>query len=239
MIRFWGSQKVQIAAIQILPVTPINEYMYDAKWAQNVYDYTLNELNDGSFSDDWKSVIYLAYSQANPSAAAQRSTSLTGWGSGNTYSNQMYFLSTRPGASNICAQATANPQGKFKLRVAETGRFVSSSSGSPDLIASSATSQADATVYAFAFTPNAGTIQAVATGQFVTADAAGTYTISASRAAASTWETFVVRQKIGAATGTYSILAASNKKYVVVGSNGALVNSGNNEGSSTGFTFVS
>jgi len=79
---------VQIAAIQILPVTPINEHLYVAPWVNNVISYTAGELADGAYDDAWKSVIYLALSNVNPQDGAQRSTQLMGWGSGNTYSNQ-------------------------------------------------------------------------------------------------------------------------------------------------------
>ncbi|KAF9463551.1 glycoside hydrolase family 81 protein [Collybia nuda] len=233
---FWGDQKVQIAAIQILPVTPINEYMYDATWAQAVYDYTLPELNNSTYGDEWKSVIYLAYSQANPAAAAQRSSSLTTWGSGNSYSNQVYFLSTRPGASGVCTSAATNPIGNFYLQSSSTGNYVSTSS-LPDLLAST-TSQSSAVRFKFAFAPNAGTIQAISTSKFVTADQTGTFTLSAARDVASTWEIFVIRPKSGAGSGVYSILAASNKKYLTLGSNGALINNGATEASSAGFRLV-
>lgn len=234
---FWGDQKVQIAAIQILPVTPVNEYMYDAEWVNAVWDYTADELNDATYSDDWKSVIYLAYANANPGTAAQRSSALTSWGSGNSYSNQMYFLATRPGASGVCGDVDANPLGTYVLQVASTGQFVGNST-LPDLVAGDA-GQAGAVIFNFGFAPNAGTMQTVGTGQYVTADSSGTYTLSASRAAASSWEIFVIRQKQGAATGVYSIMAASNKQYVVVGANGTLKNSGAAESDSTGFRFVS
>ncbi|KAG5731890.1 Endo-1,3(4)-beta-glucanase 1 [Termitomyces sp. T112] len=234
---FWGDQRVEIAAIQILPVTPINEYMYDAAWAQAVYDYTLQELNDPAYGDEWKSVIYLAYSQINPVAAAQLSSSLTSWGSGNTFSNQLYFLSTRPGASDICASAPSNPIGTFYIQSVSTNDYVTEST-LPDLIASSA-SQSLAAQFQLASTPNAGTIKAVSTNQFVTADSSGSYTISASRDTASTWEIFIIRPKDGAESGVYSILAASNKQYVTLGSDGALINNGSTESSSAGFRFVS
>ena len=42
----------------------------------------------------------------------------------------------------------------------------------------------------------------------------------------------------GAATGVYSIMAASNKQYVVVGADGTLKNNGATEGDSTGFRLV-
>ncbi|KAG6883475.1 hypothetical protein C0993_005963 [Termitomyces sp. T159_Od127] len=234
---FWGDQKVETAAIQILPVTPINEHMYDAAWAQAVYNYTFQELNDATYGDEWKSVIYLAYSQVNPVAATRLSSSLTSWGTGNTFSNQLYFLSTRPGASNVCALSPSNPIGTFYIQSVTTGAYVIEST-LPDLIASS-TSQSLAAQFQLASAPNAGTIKAVSNDQFVTADSSGSFTISASRPTASTWEIFMIRPKEGAETGVYSILAASNKQYVTLGSDGALINNGVTESSSAGFRLLS
>ncbi|KAL1734063.1 glycoside hydrolase family 81 protein [Schizophyllum commune] len=232
---FWGDQKVEIAAIQILPVTPVNEYMYDAEWVNAVWNYTSDELTDATYSDDWKSVIYLAYANANAGIAAQRSSALTSWGSGNSYSNQMYFLATRSGASGVCDASNlgANPLGNYTLQVDASGQYVGSTP-LPDLVANS--TQADAVTFTLGFAPNAGTLQAG--GQYVTADSSGTYTLSANRATASAWEIFVIRQKQGAATGVYSIMAASNKQYVVVGADGTLKNNGATEGDSTGFRLV-
>lgn len=210
--------------------------MYDAAWVQAVYDYTLQELNDPAYGEEWKSVIYLAYSQVNPVAAARLSSSLTSWGTGNTFSNQLYFLSTRPGASNVCASAPSNPIGTFYIQSVATGAYVAEST-LPNLIVSS-TSQSLAAKFQLASAPNAGTIKAVSTNQFVTADSSGSSTISASRDTASAWEIFVIRPKEGAESGVYSVLAASNKQYVTLGSDGALVNNGATELSSAGFRLL-
>ncbi|KIY50828.1 glycoside hydrolase family 81 protein [Fistulina hepatica ATCC 64428] len=234
---FWGNQKVQIAAIQILPVTPINEYMYDATWAQNVLSYTSSELADPAYDDAWKSVIYLAYSQANLADAATKSAALTSWGSGNSYSNQLYFLATRLGASGICSSIPSNPVGRFVVQSTSTSKYVANAT-LPDLYASE-TTPSSAAVFDLAFAPNSGTIQAVATSQYVTADQSGTFTLSAARANASTWELFVVRPKAGTASGIYSIYAVSNKQYVVLRPDDALVNSGTNEAASEGFKLIS
>jgi endo-1,3(4)-beta-glucanase len=68
---------------------------------------------------------------------------------------------------------------------------------------------------------------------------AGSYALSAIRPTASTWERFVIRQKNGAASGVYSIKAASNGLYITVASDGSLMNNGANEAASAGFKFVS
>lgn len=132
---------------------------------------------------------------------------------------------------------------------------MAASSGNTNLIAS-ATSTSAAATFNSAYIPNAGTLQLSATSQYVTADSsgssfhssefptilmfyAGSYALSAIRATASTWERFVIRQKNGAASGVYSIKAASNGLYITVASDGSLLNNGANEGASAGFKFVS
>lgn len=72
----------------------------------------------------------------------------------------------------------------------------------------------------------------------MTADQSGTFALSAARVVASTWERFIIRQKLGESEGVYSIKAASNGKYVRVGGDGTLVNDGAAENEATGFRFI-
>jgi endo-1,3(4)-beta-glucanase len=234
--RFWGAQKSEISAIQILPVTPANEYLYDSAWVKNVYDYTQAELTDPSIGDEWKCVIYDAYSQYDPQTAASRSTQLSSWGSGNTYTNTLYFISTRPNTGGpICASTDANPVGTFTIQ-SDTGLYVTSSAANVNLVAST-TNVSAATPFKFAWLPNAGTIQSTVTKQYVTADQTGINALAAARTAASTWEGFRIRQKVGAAVGVYSIKANSNGLYVIVGAGGTLINNATTEATSSGFTL--
>jgi endo-1,3(4)-beta-glucanase len=129
----------------------------------------------------------------------------------------------------------SNPIGKFTLQVASNNQYVSASASNTNLVAN--TNAAGAAVFASAYLPNAGTLQLVSTSQYVTADNSGNFDLAATRATASTWETFVVRQKVGAPTGVYSIKASSNGLWVVVQADGSLKNSGTTEASSTGFYF--
>lgn len=222
----------------MLPVTPTNEYMYDSEWVNNVYNYAQSELIDPTVGDDWKCVIYDAFSQYNPQTAASLSTQLMNWGSGNTYTNTLYFIATRSNSAggSICSNMTTNPSGTFKI-VTTSGQYVVSSSGSPNLVASTSSSSA-ATSFKLAWLPNAGTIQSAATNEYVTADQSGTDAIAATKGSASSYETFIIRPKVGAGNGVYSIKANSNNNYIVVGSGGSLINSGTTEASSTGFQFV-
>ncbi|GFP55649.1 hypothetical protein ACSS6W_008979 [Trichoderma asperelloides] len=236
---FWGAEKSEIAAIQMLPITPINEVLYDTQWVNNVWSYAQNEILDPTIADDWRCVLIAAYSNANPQTAAAWSANLTTWGSGNTFSNELFFIGTRPNPSGqpICgSNFPQNPYGNFKIQAATSGQWVVSSTASSNLVASG--SQANAGVFVSSYTPNAGNLKLTSNNQFVTADQSGNFTLQAARATASTWEVFTIRQKIGAASGVYTIKAGSNGKWVTLASDGSLINNGATEASGAGFKFV-
>jgi endo-1,3(4)-beta-glucanase len=138
----------------------------------------------------------------------------------------------------ICGKDTLpfNPYGKFLIQDASSGRYVAASSANTNLIASAADISGAAT-FNSSFVPNSGTLQLMSTREFVTADQSGNFTLSATRSIPSSWETFVIRQKIGAAAGVYSIKAASNGLYVTISGDGLLINNGKNEAASSGFKF--
>ncbi|OBT43365.1 hypothetical protein VE00_05701 [Pseudogymnoascus sp. WSF 3629] len=236
---FWGDQKTEIAAIQILPVIPVNEVLYDTQWVENMWSYTMPELVDPAIGDEWKAVIINAYSNAHPQVAAEWSANLTAWGSGQTFTNELYFIGTRPNPSNapICGSLPQNPYGSFQIQLDSNGNYVAASSVDTNLKAS-ATSTSSAATFSSAYVPNSGTLQLVSTSQFVTAGQTGDGALAAGAAVASTWERFTIRQKNGAASGVYSIKATSNGLYITVGADGALINNGANEASSAGFKFV-
>lgn len=160
-------------------------------------------------------------------------------GTGQTFTNELYFIGTRPNPSGkpICGTLPQNPYGSFKIKVASSGNYVAASSANTNLVAS-ATSAGAAATFSSSYVPNAGTLQLTSTSQYVTADQSGSYTLAASRGTASTWERFTIRQKVGAASGVYSIKAASNGLYITVAGDGSLINNGANEASSAGFNFV-
>ncbi|KAJ7168371.1 glycoside hydrolase family 81 protein [Mycena crocata] len=230
---FWGAQRSEIAAIQILPVTPINEGMYDTPWLNGVWNYVAAELVDPGVGDDWKSIIYMAYGEVNPQLAFSRSTNITAWGFTTSQAFLLYHLSTRKnsGGGNICTASAANPAGTFVLR-ASTGKFVSSSTAAPQLVANASAG----TVFRFAYMPGGGSILNTVTNQYVTADPNGAVPVTAARAAAQGWESFKVVQQ---GDGTYVIQAGANLKYITLDPTGALVNNEANIVAAAKFTLVS
>jgi len=51
----YPAEKIQVAAIQILPVTVMGETFYDKEWIKNVVPYCQNELQNAFYAEDWKS----------------------------------------------------------------------------------------------------------------------------------------------------------------------------------------
>ncbi|KAF7323230.1 Glycoside hydrolase family 81 protein [Mycena chlorophos] len=217
---FWGSQRSEIAAIQMLPVTPINEGLYDAAWLTGSWAYVANELVDPSVGDEWKAVIYMAYSEVDPQTAFQRSTNISAWGGTTSQTLLLYHLATRknPSGQNICTATASNPVGNFTIR-APNGKFVSSTAAAPNLVATATTG----TVFSFAYMPGGGSILNTATSQYVTADPNGVAPLAAARTVAQAWETFKVVQQTD---GTYVIEALVNSAYVILDGSGELVNNG-------------
>jgi endo-1,3(4)-beta-glucanase len=127
--------------------------------------------------------------------------------------------------------------GTFSLQDYSSGKYVAASSANTNVTAT-LPSATGAAIFNSSFVPNAGTLQLTSTGQYVTADISGDYALAAIRAVASTWEQFVVRQKIGAPSGVYSIMAVSNGLYVTVNSDSWLINNGADEADSAGFYFI-
>ncbi|KZW03632.1 hypothetical protein EXIGLDRAFT_758973 [Exidia glandulosa HHB12029] len=237
---FWGTPgqiTLQIAAIQILPhpvlsdLGAVAEALYEATWVNNMIKYTTPELSAPTSDDSWKSVIYLALSNVNPQDAAQRSTQLSAWGSGNTYSNQLYFLSTRPNPSGqaICPAVTNVPEGTFLIQDVATGRYVVSTAATVDLLAT-ATAASGGTPFVFGWQPGSNTIKSTVNNMFVTADSGGTTALASARTTASSWEAFKL--------ALYTIVAASNGAWVATSSSGALINSATSAGGAGKYRLV-
>jgi endo-1,3(4)-beta-glucanase len=86
-------------------------------------------------------------------------------GSGNTFTNEMYLIGTRPNPSGtpIYGAFLQNPYGNFNIQVASSGNFIAASGANTNLVASS-TSPGTAATFSSAYIPNAGTLQLASTG---------------------------------------------------------------------------
>lgn len=138
-------------------------------------------------------------------------------------SPKLWFIATRPNPSGapICTTAQNKPNGTWVLQDVGTGKYVTSSNSRPSLYADTPNGGLAAAIV-LSSVPGGITLRANATSQYVTADESGKYALSAQRDSASAWEIFSF-QLLSGTTDQYTMTAHSNKKYVALGDDGALM----------------
>ena len=94
---FFGANLEFIHGIQMLPFTPITEELLRAEWIEEEYPVVSQVLNDPALSQGWKGFIIMAHAVIDPNAAWNEAQALTGYDDGNTKTNTLYWLATRPG----------------------------------------------------------------------------------------------------------------------------------------------
>ena len=91
---FFGNNPEFIHGIQMLPFTPISEELLPAQWVSEGYPVFSSNL--AGAAEGWKGFIYLAHSIFDKDAAWAEASTLTGYDDGNTRTNTLYFIATRP-----------------------------------------------------------------------------------------------------------------------------------------------
>ncbi|PRP89321.1 glycoside hydrolase family 81 protein [Planoprotostelium fungivorum] len=213
LTEIWLQLRLEIAAIQILPLTPITEEVVDAVWGPAMYAYSAKEFNDPSVADDWRSVIYAAHATWDPVAAYKEAATLSAWGSGNSNTNTLHFIATR-GTNGICSSAgvpTPLTDICVTLLSKSTGYYVNESS---PVKAKALPTQAGR--YIIQWMPGGFSIKSQTTGKYISGGNGGM--VTASTAEVGGWESFQFKQ-----VGQYwAIVANSNKMYAEVQADGTL-----------------
>ncbi|KAJ6620302.1 glycosyl hydrolase family 81-domain-containing protein [Mycena sp. CBHHK59/15] len=204
--RFWGAQRSEIAAIQILPVTPINEGLYDTAWLTSVWPYVANELVDPTIGDEWKAVIYMAYGEVDPETAFSRSTNITAWGGTTSQALLLYHLSTPQNPAG--PSSSARHQDNSSPRATPHPSWLILNGWYPVRLH---------------YMPGGGSILNTVTSQYVTADPNAAVPLAAARTVAQAWESF---QVVLQTDGTYVMRAGANSEYIILDPTGALYNNG-------------
>ena len=108
----------------MLPFTPISEELLPSSWIQEEYpileQVVLPPISyyffpvqaytrpDPPLSEGWKGYVIMAHAIIDPEAAWAEAQQLNGYDDGNTKSNTLYWIGTRPG-SNDCPDCTTRP----------------------------------------------------------------------------------------------------------------------------------
>ena len=91
---FFGANTEFVHCIQMLPFTPISEELLDPDWIQEEYQVLQTAI--GSAVDGWKGFIFMAHAIVDPEAAWTEVQSLGGYDDGNSKTNTLYWVATRP-----------------------------------------------------------------------------------------------------------------------------------------------
>ena len=109
-----------IHCIQMLPFTPISEELLREEWIREEYPVirlsrylvivsifcvskVLSEAYnrpDPPLSEEWKGYVVMAHAIIDPQAAYQEALQLARYDDGNTKSNTLWWIATRPGAGH-------------------------------------------------------------------------------------------------------------------------------------------
>jgi len=142
---------------------------------------------------------------------------------------QLHFIATRPNPSCRPIMPAEEEEGfeydTIYAFCASNGRWVSSHSGRPDLVAD-ARSLSQAAGLAVSFAPGGGALQHATSKQYVTADISGQHPLCAAREKVAAWEIFRLASldcETGSGERWYTIMAGSNKRYVALDEAGRLM----------------
>ena len=96
----WFGNNVEfIHCIQMIPFLPISEELLRPEWIREEYEVLKEAYNrpDPPLSEEWKGYIVMAHAVIDPQAAFEEALQLTRYDDGNTRTNTLYWIATRPG----------------------------------------------------------------------------------------------------------------------------------------------
>jgi endo-1,3(4)-beta-glucanase len=91
---FCGAEEC-IHGIQMIPFTPITEALLEPTWVAEEYPYVFGKLTPAS-GESWRGFIYLDHAVIDAAAAWQQVKTLGTYDDGNTKSNSLYWVASRP-----------------------------------------------------------------------------------------------------------------------------------------------
>lgn len=92
---FFGNGPELIHGIQMIPFTPISEALLPVDWVIEEYPVVSKALG-GAIGEGWKGFIYMDHAIIDAPAAWTEVNTLTGYDDGNTKTNTLYWVATRP-----------------------------------------------------------------------------------------------------------------------------------------------
>jgi endo-1,3(4)-beta-glucanase len=93
---FFGNNIEYIHGIQMLPFTPISESLLRPGWIAESYPVVSAAFNDPNLSQAWRGFLIMAHGIIDAEAAWTDAQALNAYDDGNSKTNTLYWLATRP-----------------------------------------------------------------------------------------------------------------------------------------------
>jgi len=93
---FGGINVPYTHTIQMFPFTPITEQLLRKNWVQEEYPVLRDSLSEFSVGDGWKGFVYMDHAIVDKEAAWEEVQNLRNFDDGNTKTNTLYWVATRP-----------------------------------------------------------------------------------------------------------------------------------------------
>ncbi len=93
-LTFFGGQTEFVYGIQMLPYTPITEALLDRNWVDETWPRL--STTAANAEEPWAGLLYLAYGVVDAEAARREIRTLSDYDDGNSLTNSLWWLATRP-----------------------------------------------------------------------------------------------------------------------------------------------
>lgn len=129
---WFGANLEYIHGIQYLPITPISEELLPARWISKSYPVISTAIKENpDMGDEWLGYMYMAHAVIDPATAWLEVKTLKSFLGGNTKTNTLYWVATRPTpSSDIQDQSISLPDASGEPVIEEQGQ--ASGQPSPD-----------------------------------------------------------------------------------------------------------
>ncbi len=93
-VTFFGANPEFVYGIQMLPFTPASEALLDPTWIKDAWP----QMSSAAAVADqgWRGMLYMAHGVIDKNAAFTEASGLTSYDDGNSRTNTLYWLATRP-----------------------------------------------------------------------------------------------------------------------------------------------
>jgi endo-1,3(4)-beta-glucanase len=91
---FFGTEPFKVYGIQMLPFTPVSEALISPAWVTDAWTTMVSKT--AGAPQEWSGLLTMAHATIAREAAWTEATALTAWDNGNSKTNTLWWIATRP-----------------------------------------------------------------------------------------------------------------------------------------------